>query len=401
MIIKEKNFINYETKKGIYKFDINTATLYGLRNKPIKNVPTDIKKMVEKARINGEIKITALNYFLDSIFDYNAGKINNSDFIPYYKLLDKIDSLNIPFYVYNLKDLQLTDKHFKKAIKIYNNENNDDSLINIVMNLEKEEIASQLPKALSEDKKLKDLICGWAINNQYTIEQCKIISSLILHNSHTFSMFKSIDDYTNELRYDRYNLARTFNYFFEMAELINYTINKKDSFTKQYFEIQEGVKIFRKSQDDDIYNSVYIKKPNTLNYCNDKFIIIIPKNKDDFIDESNQQHNCVFRTYYPKVRNNETYIVFVRKADSPTKSYITCEINKQGEIVQYLMKFNENIKSKEDIDFKNEYQKHLLENWKQRGATLSFFIQPRVSKEPRGISIFYQCQHFLLRIVLK
>ena len=68
--------------------------------------------------------------------------------------------------------------------------------------------------------------------------------------------------------------------------------------------------------------------------------------------------------YYPKVKDNRAYIVFVRKVDSPTKSYITCEINKQGEIVQYLRKYNNTIESKEDIDFKNEYQKHLLENWK-------------------------------------
>ena len=186
----------------------------------------------------------------------------------------------------------------------------------------------------------------------------------MLHNPYTFSMFKSIDDYTNELKYDKYNLTRTLDYFFEMANAINYTINKKDSFTKQFFEMQESIKIFRKSQDDNIYNSVYAKRADVLNYCNDKFIVIIPKNKDDFIDESKQQHNCIFRLYYPKVRNNKTYIVFVRKADSPTKSYITCEIDKQGKIVQYLRTFNENIRSEEDINFKNEYQKHLLENWK-------------------------------------
>ena len=81
MITKEKNFINYETIKGVYKFDINTATLYGLRNKPIKNVPIDIKKMVEKARIYGEIKMTALNYFLCSVLEFNIGKINDSHFI--------------------------------------------------------------------------------------------------------------------------------------------------------------------------------------------------------------------------------------------------------------------------------------------------------------------------------
>lgn len=367
MITKEKNFIIYETERGTYKFDINTATLYGLRNKPIKNVPIDIKKMVEKARFYGEIKMTALNYFLCSILESNMGKINDSHFIPYYKLLDKIDSLNIPLCVSanRIRDLQLIDKHFKKAIKIYNSENNVDNLFDIIIDLEKEEIISQMPKALLEDKELKNLICRWVLYEQeYTIEQCKIISSLILHNPHTFSMFKEIDNYTNELKYNNYDLTRVFNFFFDGAETIDYEIDKKGSFTKQYFEIQEAIKIFKKSQNDDIYNNIYAKKADILNYHNNKFTIIIPKDKDSFIDEANQQHNCVFRMYYPKVKDNRTYIVFVRKADSPTKSYITCEINKQGEIVQYLRKYNNTIESKEDIDFKNEYQKHLLENWK-------------------------------------
>lgn len=366
MITKEKNFIIYETERGTYKFDINTATLYGLRNKPIKNVPIDIKKMVEKARIYGEIKMTALNYFLCSIFEFNMGKINDSHFIPYYKLLDRIDSLNIPLCVSvnGIRNLQLINKHFKKAIKIYNSENNVDNFYDIIIDLEKEEIISQMPKALLEDKELKNLICGWVLYEQYTIEQCKTISSLILHNPHTFSMFKKIDNYTNELKYNNYDLIRVLDFFLESAETIDYEIDKKGSFTKQYFEIQEAIKIFKKSQNDDIYNNIYAKKADILNYHNDKFTIIIPKDKDSFIDEANQQHNCVFRMYYPKVKDNRAYIVFVRKVDSPTKSYITCEINKQGEIVQYLRKYNNTIESKEDIDFKNEYQKHLLENWK-------------------------------------
>ena len=365
MIAKEKNVIIYETERGTYKFDINTATLYGLRNKPIKNVPIDIKKMVEKARFCDRDKITALNYFIYSIFAFNIGKINDSHFIPYYKLLDRIDSLNIPLRVNRIRDLQLINKHFKKAIKIYNSENNVDNLYDITIDLEKEEIISQMPKALSEDKELKNLICRWVLYEQhYTIEQCKIISSLILHNPHTFSMFKEIDNYTNELKYNGYELTRVLDCFFDGAEIIAYEIDKKGSFTKQYFEIQEAIKIFRKSQNDDIYNNIYAKKADILNYHNDKFTIIIPKDKDSFIDEANQQHNCVFRMYYPKVRDNKTYIVFVRKVDSPTESYITCEINKQGEIVQYFRKYNNTIESKEDIDFKNEYQKHLLENWK-------------------------------------
>ena len=389
MITKEKNFIIYETEKGAYKFDINTATLYGVKGKPIKNLPKGFKEnFLDNFYEKCSNDRTGLEKFLQGVFEnwigYNL-KITDKELTSYYKLLDKIDSLNIRLCSIDRKFLNLINKHFKQTIKIYNNGDND-NVIEIAIELEKEEILSKMPKALLEDKELKNLICKLAIDNYYTIEQCKIISSLMLHNPYTFSMFKSIDDYTNELKYDKYNLTRTLDYFFEMANAINYTINKKDSFTKQFFEMQESIKIFRKSQDDNIYNSVYAKRADVLNYCNDKFIVIIPKNKDDFIDESKQQHNCIFRLYYPKVRNNKTYIVFVRKADSPTKSYITCEIDKQGKIVQYLRTFNENIRSEEDINFKNEYQKHLLENWKQRGITtpsLSLFSRasPRSREE--------------------
>ena len=144
-------------------------------------------------------------------------------------------------------------------------------------------------------------------------------------------------------------------------------INTDGSSTEVAYEVQDAIKTQTdgKAELSDVDASkVAAEVKDAAVDINAGQAVVIPKDKDSFIDEANQQHNCVFRMYYPKVRDNRAYIVFVRKVDSPTKSYITCEINKQGEIVQYLRKYNNTIESKEDIDFKNEYQKHLLENWK-------------------------------------
>lgn len=67
------------------------------------------------------------------------------------------------------------------------------------------------------------------------------------------------------------------------------------------------------------------------NLSNDQFVIIVPSKLEDFIDEGKQQHNCVGSHYNKKVAEGEDFIYFIRKADSPEKSYITNRYNKYWE----------------------------------------------------------------------
>lgn len=98
-----------------------------------------------------------------------------------------------------------------------------------------------------------------------------------------------------------------------------------------------------------------------LFYENDDFTIVVPTLATEFQEEAHEQSNCVFRTYYPKVVRHETHIVFVRKKEKPDISYITCEVSNDGEIIQYLARFNSQVRDSKALTFKAEYKKFLAE----------------------------------------
>ena len=96
-----------------------------------------------------------------------------------------------------------------------------------------------------------------------------------------------------------------------------------------------------------------------LFFEDDDFITIIPTNRKEFQQEADEQHNCVYSMYYEKVCKRLTHIIFVRRKNEPKKSYITCEVDNNGNIIQYLERFNKEVKDVDARFFKRAYQQYL------------------------------------------
>lgn len=96
-----------------------------------------------------------------------------------------------------------------------------------------------------------------------------------------------------------------------------------------------------------------------LYFENDTFIVRPLLTKEEFHAEAEAQDNCVERLYMEKVKDGETHVVVVRRKNDPDHSYITCEVDNRGNIIQYLARFNHRPTSEEDLSFKELYQEHL------------------------------------------
>lgn len=109
------------------------------------------------------------------------------------------------------------------------------------------------------------------------------------------------------------------------------------------------------------YNEL-LKKYNDLDwlyYENEKYIVRPLITRDDFHAEAEAQHNCVERLYMERVVNGQTHVVVVRKKNNPNKSYITCEVDNNKHICQYLGFSNHQVTNEQDLDFRTEYYIHL------------------------------------------
>lgn len=73
-----------------------------------------------------------------------------------------------------------------------------------------------------------------------------------------------------------------------------------------------------------------------LFFEDENFTVLIPTTAN----EADYQDNCVFRLYYPRVKDCSTHVVFIRKKSDIDTPYITCEVNNCGNIIQYLTRFN-------------------------------------------------------------
>ena len=74
-----------------------------------------------------------------------------------------------------------------------------------------------------------------------------------------------------------------------------------------------------------------IAKENTIRpietLSNEQFTVVVPSSLKDFTDEGRQQNNCVGYYYHKSIVEGLNLIYFIRKTNSPDKSYITNRFN--------------------------------------------------------------------------
>lgn len=125
---------------------------------------------------------------------------------------------------------------------------------------------------------------------------------------------------------------------------------------KNFIETYKKLYLIKK----ELEEKLVVDYQNKVKYENDKYITIIPTTAQDFVNEGNAQHNCV-GGYFRYVKEQTSYVVFIRDKKDIEHSLITCEIAKNGRIKQYLKKYNSYTLTEEEQAFKEEYEEYLME----------------------------------------
>ena len=93
-----------------------------------------------------------------------------------------------------------------------------------------------------------------------------------------------------------------------------------------------------------------LRKLNFLNgECFGDYVVVVPQNVMDLIDEGFQQNNCIGYYYNDSIENGDNCIFFLRKKNKPEKSYITCRYSVNNkEVVEARYKNNRDIDSADE-----------------------------------------------------
>lgn len=138
----------------------------------------------------------------------------------------------------------------------------------------------------------------------------------------------------------------------------------KENWFIAYTQVLKNFNVWQNKTTTILFKEKQSQRLSELSFQDDKFIALVPTTSDQFIQEAAAQRNCVNETYKQKVANGKTHIVFIRERNNPEKSLITCEVDNNGIIRQYLAKNNTVLDNDEPaMDFYKKYQQHLTEVW--------------------------------------
>jgi hypothetical protein len=140
------------------------------------------------------------------------------------------------------------------------------------------------------------------------------------------------------------------------------TPNRQNNFMREYLETKGEYELRKAEFDNNKLRHNYAKRSKAFEFTFGNHSVVVPKETKDIIDEGANMHHCV-GGYVNDVLKGYTFIVFVRRTDTPDKCYITAQVNTDGTLGQYFLAYDRYISSDEDIDFKKAFAKHLAENW--------------------------------------
>lgn len=144
-----------------------------------------------------------------------------------------------------------------------------------------------------------------------------------------------------------------------LAEQLDITIEKyPDNLSQLHDELSETFNHMKQKIEDDNFQGIVNNVLSALDkaFKSDSvtlprnamgmFDCVIPKTRQDFVEEGIKQHNCV-GGYYNRVANKECIVFFIRKKESPNDSYITAEVKRDG-LRQVMFSNNRPVSSYDD-----------------------------------------------------
>ena len=136
---------------------------------------------------------------------------------------------------------------------------------------------------------------------------------------------------------------------------------KYDKYPKNFLTVKNIVtykynSMIRQEKAKRLSENIY--RPE-LEFETSGFVFISPKTPQDIVEEGKNMHNCV-GGYVNSVLNDYSIIIFMRKSNSPDKSFITLELNSTLSVIQSKRKYNKSLNIQER-QVLNQYRQFLID----------------------------------------
>lgn len=150
--------------------------------------------------------------------------------------------------------------------------------------------------------------------------------------------------------FDTGKIYRLLNYWRQASDIINEIVHIDENKS-----LEVNIKMLEDIAEKE-KNGALARQLQKLNFINglrrNNLVVIVPQNQEEKRDEGRQQNNCVGHYYDESILRGENYIYFIRKADTPAKSYVTCRFNKDyRKTTEFRAVNNRSVTDREVYDF--------------------------------------------------
>lgn len=354
-ITKDKNILKIEVSgtSGFYSLDINSGIFYGKKGSPIKTYPMTKYDLSHAFRNMNTALGSALGYIVNW-GECQTATLRRADRIESFMGADKVDGLALGVrFDYSPDDYAFINKNFTAFVKYV-----------------KETTADGTPFDYEKQRNFRNWLSweqGKTALGQYAEHITEEMYRMVTNGEqYTYSIeeWGAIAYYLIRGRvweYHDHNCTKIREYI-RWCRAMKKTPNRQNNFMREYLETKNEYELRKTEFDNNILRKNYEAKAKAFEFTFGNYSVVVPKETKDIIDEGVNMHHCV-GNYVGAVLNGETYIVFVRRTDTPEKCYITAQVRTNGTLGQYFLAYDNYISSNEDIDFKEVFAKHLAENW--------------------------------------
>ena len=156
--------------------------------------------------------------------------------------------------------------------------------------------------------------------------------------------------------------AIEFRDYLSIAKKYNLVVdNLPSNLRAAHFYIQNNICYAEDTQKDEEFQTA-VAKYKYLEFENEKYAVVTPKNIDSMINEGMQMHHCI--ASYVDMVCKGAIVLFLRKKESMDESFVSFEVSGDGEFIQIKGKYDEDIEetvedseNNEVLDFLKEWQK--------------------------------------------
>ena len=348
---KEKNLIiiSLDGVNGEYKLDINTGVYYGLRGNPIKTV--NRRNEIHRMFWNG--RNTNLEYVLCYLFD-SSESFATSRWLGLAKIADKLDAIGVPVGGWNGEQFAYLEANMREVSAWL--KTNPETPFDYRHFKRENEFAKA-------KKKFGSMLDNVDIEMFTTI--CNNLPTITKEELDTCIYYLIRGKYAEYCEYADNNWSTLYDYI-KMCRAMEKKPEKVNNFMREYCETKRTYELKKREYDDNRMRANYEEKAKAWDFEFGDYRIVLPSITMDIVDEGKNMHHCV-GSYVDRVVNGNTFIVFVRRKDTPDKCYITCQVGTDGEIGQYYLAYDRYISSAEDRAFKEAFQSHLYRVWNEGG----------------------------------